>query len=108
MVFGTGLFAYGQSETGQAPVPVPFTDAILKASISSIENNAAISAEDKTSIIDLYNNAAVRLAEGKASESFGRDFAAKLENAPALIKALEQETIAVRKTLRRCRYDGSL
>jgi len=105
MVFGTGPFAYGQSETGQAPVPVPFTDAILKASISSIENNAAITAEDKTSIIDLYNNAAVRLVEGKASESSGRDFAAKLENAPALIKALEQETIAVRKTLRRSRAD---
>ena len=105
MVFGTGPFAYGQSETGQAPVPVPFTDAILKASISSIENSAAITAEDKTSIIDLYNNAAVRLVEGKASESSGRDFAAKLENAPALIKALEQETIAVRKTLRRSRAD---
>jgi len=105
MVFGTGLFAYGQSTADQVPIPVPFTDAILKASIASIENNANITAEDKIQIIDLYNNAAVRLAEGKASESLARDFAAKLENAPALIKALELETIAVRKTLRRSRTD---
>ena len=105
IVSAMGQLAYGQSETAPTSVPVPFTDAILKASISSIENNATIIAEDKTPIIDLYNNAAVRLAEGKVSENLGRDFTAKLENAPALIKALELETIAVRKTLRRSRAD---
>ncbi len=103
MISAMGQFAYGQSETEQAPVPIPFTDALLRASISSIENNAALTAEDKTRIIDIYNIAAVRLAEGKASESMGWEFAAKLENAPELIRALELETIAVRETLRRSR-----
>jgi len=104
-VFGTGIFAYGQSTADQVPIPVPFTDAVLKAFATNTEDDAKITAEDKTQIIDLYNRAAARLAEGKASENLAKGFAARLGNAPQFIKILEQDTVAVREILRRSRSD---
>ncbi len=105
VVLGGANFAYGQNENEQVLISVPFTDAILKASIASIENNSEISDEDKPSIIELYNSASARLSEGKSSESLRRELATKIENAPALIQSLEKETNEVRKTLRRSRSD---
>lgn len=105
MVVGLGVSAYGQSETEQARISAPFTDSVLNTTIASIEADANIADEDKTSIVDLYRNALSKLAEGKASEALSKDFASQLENAPGLIKILEQDTIQVRKTLPRSRTD---
>jgi len=107
LVWASGAFqyAYGQSESEQAAISVPFTETSLNAFIAAANDDTNLSDEDKVSIIELYNNAQVRLAEGRSSEILAKDFSAKLENAPQLIEILEQDTIAVRENLRRSRTD---
>lgn len=105
MMTTAGVSAYAQSETEQSPLVAPFTETVLKASITDIENDSAISDEDRAPIVDLYKNALVKIAEGKASGTLAKDFATQLENAPERIKVLEQDTIDVRKTQRRSRTD---
>ncbi|MCF6275810.1 MAG: hypothetical protein L3J05_08615, partial [Robiginitomaculum sp.] len=100
-----GVPAFAQSDSGQSPLSVPFTETEIKASITTIEADTNFSDEDKAQIIDLYKNALAKISEGKASEMLAKNFAAQLDNAPGLIKVLERDTIDVRKTLRRSRAD---
>ncbi len=105
LVVANGIVAYGQSETEQAPIQQPFSEASIKTLIKSIEDDAQIPADEKAQIVDLYTDALVKLAEGKASETQANDYKTKQENAPKRIRNLEQEINLVRKSLERSRTD---
>ncbi len=104
-MLGTSLQSYGQGAANQTPIVAPFSETELKAAMERLEDDPNITPEDKKTIVDLYNSALARLAEGKASENLAKDFKAQMENAPKFIAQLERETIDRRQQSRRPRTE---
>jgi potassium efflux system protein len=99
MFVGAVSFAQAQNGSEQDAAIFQISEQSLKADKLAVEENTGIAAEDKKQILDIYDAAFVRLAEGSADNTKSDVFKSLRDSAADDITRLEQEIEEVRADL---------
>ncbi|HFB55302.1 MAG TPA: hypothetical protein ENJ46_05205, partial [Hellea balneolensis] len=99
ILFSPLSFAQAQNGPEQDTAVFQISEQSLKADKLAVEENTALAAEDKKQILDIYDTAFVRLAEGSADNTKADVFKSLRDSAADDIARLDQEIEAVRADL---------
>ncbi len=95
------LFGLCWSNLALAQTPPQISEQALRAEQASVEGNGALGSEEKKQIIEIYEAALSRMADGNAEKAKADVLKTQRENAQEVIENLDLEIAKVRQDLAR-------